>query len=249
LLKERTDHLENEARHNKEQLSELTRTAADYSKMIQRKEEQIAALNKQLDVLKSEHEKASVEIMELRADIDNLDAQLSVEKEDHSVDIAALNKLSEERDELRGLLATKASEETRRSEVEKSKELELADLRSRTGHLHQELTELKQSSLENQNRAKLELDHVTRDHTSLQHSHNSLLDRERAAQSQLSKLQTQFSELEKAKRTLESELLSSRSRHHETEAQLADALRAKEVSSLLLAFVSLFSPATVSIRA
>ncbi|KAF9526785.1 P-loop containing nucleoside triphosphate hydrolase protein [Crepidotus variabilis] len=228
LLKEKADLLENESRKGKEQLSEMTRTAADYTTMLQRKEEQISSLNSQLDGLKTEHEHASVEIMALRADIDTLDAQLLAEKQDHAADLASLDKLRNERDDLRALLATKASEETRRSEVEKSKEQELSGLRDERAKLHQELNELKRSLLEIQSKAKLDLEQLNREHTSLQHSHSSLIERERAAQSQLTKTQSGLSELEKARRTLESELLSSRSRLHEYEEQLADALKAKE---------------------
>lgn len=210
-------------------MSELTRTAADYYNMIKKKEEHIAALEQQLNTLKVEQNQASDEIMALRADIDTLDGQLAAEREDHAADVAARSKLVAERDDLRTLLATKASEETRRSEVERSKELELAELRTEAAKLHQELGDLKRSTLENQNKSKLELEQITRDHFSLQSSHTSLLERERSAQSQLTKVSAQVTELEKARRTLESELLSSRSRLHEHEAQLTEALRQKEV--------------------
>jgi myosin protein heavy chain len=228
-MKEKADQLNTEARHTKEQLSELTRTAAEYCNMITRKEEQIDALTTQSDTLKTEYDKACVEIMALRADIDTLDGQLAAVREDHTADLAARDKLIEERDDLRVLLATKASEETRRSEVEKSRELELAELRGEVTRLHQDLGELKRLALETQHKARLELEQITRDHTSLQSSHDSLLNKEGSIRSQLTIVQTQLSELDKAKRTLESELLSSRSRLHEHEGQLAEALRAKDV--------------------
>ena len=206
--------------------------------MITKKEEQIDAQTKQSDALKMEYDNACAEIMALRADIDTLDGQLTAVREDHTADIAARDKLIAERDDLRILLATKASEETRRSEVEKSKELELAKLRSEVTRLHQDLSELKQLALETQHKARLELEQLTRDHTSLQSSHDSLLNKEGSIRSQLTIVQTQLSELEKAKRTLESELLSSRSRLHEREGQLAETLRAKEVGLLYPDYVS-----------
>ncbi len=229
LLRNKADQFENEARQAKEQLSELTRTAVDYSKMIKKKEGQIATLEQQLNTLRVEHDHVSDEIMALRADIDTLDGQLAAEREDRATDVASRDKVVAERDDLRMLLATKASEETRRSEVERSKELELAELRSETARFHQELGDLKRTALESQNKSRLELEQITRDHFSLQSSHTSLLDRERSAQSQLTKVKGQVIELEKARRTLESELLSSRSRLHEHEAQLTEALRQKEV--------------------
>jgi myosin protein heavy chain len=202
--------------------------------MIQKKEDQISFLTKQLEKLKEEHNSSSVEIMELRADIDTLDAQLGVERLDHANEVAFREKLQAERDEMRALLDTKTSEETRRDEVERSKERELADLRSQTSQLHLELTDLRRSSLESQNKLKLDLEQSTREHISLQHSHKSLLDRERAAQSQLTKAQSQLSELEKVKRAMESEFQSVKSRQSDIQSQLSDALRAKEVYSILL---------------
>ncbi|CAA7270853.1 unnamed protein product [Cyclocybe aegerita] len=228
LLKDKADQFENESRQAKEQLAELGRTATEYSNMIQRKEEQITLLTNQLDALKTERDMAANEIMELKADLDTLDGQLTVERQDHAADLALKRKLQEERDELRQLLATKASEETRRSEAEKSKELELADLRTHTTKLQQELSDHRRNALESLNKAKLELDQIARDHATLLQSHNSLLDQERAAQAQLTKVRADLSELEKARRTLESELLSARSRQHEAEGEVAEAQRTKQ---------------------
>jgi len=199
----------------------------------------MAVLQQQLHDLQAEYDRACLEAMALRADNDTLDAQLTAEREDHAANVTTRNKLVEERDELRILLATKASEETRRSEAQRSMELELAGLRSEAYKLHQDLTDLKRSALENQNKAKLELEQITHDHSSLQSIHASLVEREKAVQVQLNKVQAQLPELEKAKRTLESELLSSRSRLHEQEDHLAEALRAKGVSNFCV-YYSIF---------
>ena len=148
MAREKSEQSENEARQAKAQLGELGRTATEYSTMIQKKEEQIVTLSDQLDGLKVEQMNASMEIVALRADIDILDGQLTTEKQDHAANIAVLEKLQTERDELRSLLAAKTSEATRRSEVEKSKEAELAELRSQSSKLHQELTDLRRTSAE-----------------------------------------------------------------------------------------------------
>lgn len=230
ILKEKSEQVETEARQAKEQLTELARTATEYSTMLQKKEDQINALMDEIDGLKEERDRSSTEVLELRADIDVLDAQLNDVRKDRVADIASKEKLQEEMDELRAIIATKTTEESRRFEVEKSKELELVDLRNQCSRLHQELTDVRSASLEAQNKLKRELEHTTRDYTSLQHSHKSLLDRERAAQSQLTKLQSQLSDLEKTKRSLDSELLTIKGRQHEIQDELSQASRAKEVS-------------------
>ena len=149
-----------------------------------------------------------------------------------------MEKLQTEQDELRSLLAAKTSEATRRSEVEKSKEAELAELRSQSSKLHQELTDLRRTSAESQNKLKIELEQLSREHASLNSSHSSLLDRERIAQAQLTKAQGHLSELEKAKRSMESEMLSLRARQHEVQGELSEALRTKEVHMLVFLIIS-----------
>ena len=230
LIKGKSDDLEHDARQAKEQLAEMARTATEYSTMIQKREEHIARLVDQLESSKGERDHSLKQIIELQSDIDTLFAELEAEKGDRAHGIAARAKLQEELDELRTLMDAKTSEETRRNEVEKSKEQELADLRGQVSKLQQDLSEARRLALEGQSKLKLELDYSVREHSSLQQSHTSLLERERIAQSQLIKVQATLSELEKAKRVIESELQSLRSRQNDSESQLADAQRVKEVT-------------------
>ncbi|KAF8191360.1 nonmuscle myosin heavy chain b [Pholiota molesta] len=177
LVRDKSDQVETEARQAKAQLAELGRTASEYSAMIQKKDEQIAALNDEMDALKAERENASMEILALRADIDTLDGQLAAERQDHANDVGSLEKLQAERDELRTLLAAKTTEATQQGS-------ELAELRSQSSKLHQELVDLRRTSLESQKM--------------------------------------------KAKRSMDSEMLSLRARQHEVQGELAEAMRTKE---------------------
>lgn len=212
----------------------MARTATEYSNMIQKKEEQAAQLASQLETLKQERDRSQKQTAELQSDIETLVAELEAQKDDRNRNLSARAKLQEELDELRTLMAAKTSEETRRIEVEKSKEEELSDLRSQVSNLQQDLSEARLQALESQSKLKLELDHSVREHANLLKSYNSLLERERTSQAQLIKVQAALSDLEKAKRAMESELQSLRSRQNDTESQLAEAQRAKEVRYLLL---------------
>lgn len=198
--------------------------------MIKKKEEQIARLTEQLNSAKVEHAKSLNEIIELQSDIDTLMAELDAEKGDRAQDIAARVKVQEELDELRTLLETKTSEETRRNEVEKSKEEELADLRSQVNKLNHDLADARHTAIDGQSKLKRELEHSVQAHASLQQDHKALVEKEIAAQTQLNKAQTTLSELEKAKRAMESELQNLRSRQHDNESQLAEVSKTKEVS-------------------
>jgi myosin protein heavy chain len=230
ILRGKADSLEEDARHAKEQLAELARTATEYSKMIQTKEETIARLVSDQQSSKQEREWALNHIAELKGQIHTLSVELEVQKGDWKRSVAAAAKLQEELDELRTLMDAKTSEENRRGEVEKSKDEEIADLRGQVSKLQRDLSEARKLAVEGQSKLKVELDNAVREYRSFQQSHNSLIESERACQNKLTKSQATLSELEKAKRSLESELQSLRSRQHDSESQLAEAQRAKEVS-------------------
>jgi myosin protein heavy chain len=228
-INEKSIGLEQEARQAKEQLTELARTATEYSNMIQKKEDQITHLVEQLDMSKSAHAKSLTEIIELQSDIDILVAELEAEKGDRAHETASRKKLQGEVDELRSLMEAKSSEETRRNEVETRKEEELAGLRSEVTQLHQDLAETRRLALDAQSKLKLELEYSVRERNTLQQSHKSLSEKERAAQAQLTKTLSSLSDLEKTNRTIDSELQSVRSLKHDYEGQLAEAKKAKEV--------------------
>ncbi|KAG6837022.1 hypothetical protein H0H93_016229 [Arthromyces matolae] len=227
-IKGRSDDLEQDARQVKEQLAEMARTATEYSTMIQKKEEQITKLSAQLDSLKGTNNKALNEIIELQSEVDTLVAELEAEKGARVQDVAVRKKLQDEIDELRSLMEAKTSEESRRNEVEKRKEEELATLRAEVADLQRDLAETRRMNIDAQSKLKLELEYSTREHNNLLQSHKSLSDQDRATQSQLSTAKTALSDLEKAKRLMESELQSLRSRQHDYESQLADAIKMKE---------------------
>ncbi|TBU21401.1 nonmuscle myosin heavy chain b [Dichomitus squalens] len=228
VLREKTDALEKDARHLKEQLAEMARTATEYSNMIKSKEQQADKLSDELDKFKADRDALLREITELQATIDTLTAELDSERKDKQRNASAQIKLQAELDELRALLEAKVTEETRRSEVEKSKEEELADLRLQVSKLSADLTESRRGAAETQNKLKVELETVTREHKNIQSSHQSLSDREQAGRAQLKKTEAALAEAEKSKRALESELQSVRSRSIDTDNQLAEVQKAKE---------------------
>jgi myosin protein heavy chain len=222
--------LEERGRHAHQQLEEMARTATESSDVIRLKDGHIGSLSDQVSSMKKLHGEALTEILALQNDINTLETQLEAERGDRENETETRTKLQAELDELRTLMEAKTSEATRRDEVEKSKEQELADLRQQTQRLQHDLTEGRRQLLVTQKQLKLELDTAVREHASLQESYNSLSERERAAQLDLSKAQTALSELERTKRSMESELQSLQTRQNDTEHQLADARKSKEVT-------------------
>ncbi|OBZ78198.1 Myosin-11 [Grifola frondosa] len=208
-LRDKTEALEKDARQVKEQLAEMARTVTDYSNMIQKKEEQIERLTSELDSSKDGRGRLLKQVTELQGRIDTLTSELEAQQGDHERNVAAQAKLQDELDELRAVLEAKTTEETRRSEAEKSKEEELLDLRTQVGRLSHDLNEARSVAFESQNKLKVELDMLIREHRTLQQSHTSLSERERASHAQFVKTEAALSGAEKARRAAESELQSA----------------------------------------
>jgi myosin protein heavy chain len=223
------DGLEEDLRRAREQLAELGRTAADYSKIIKEKEGEVDRARGEHEAAKRERARLHKHVTELEADLETLSLELDESKQTRERDVVAQSKLQKELDQLRALLEAKASEETKRSEVERRKEAELVSLRSEVSKLQRDIADARTTALEAQNRLKVDLDTINREHKSLQHTYNSLLERERGASSKLKEVTESLSTAEKIKRSLESDLQSLRSRQNDTDSHLAEVQRAKEV--------------------
>ncbi|KAI0746362.1 hypothetical protein C8Q80DRAFT_1319972 [Daedaleopsis nitida] len=192
-LRGKADTLEKESRQLKEQLAEMARKGTEYSNMINGKEQRADRLSDELDKINAEREALLREVVELRANINTLTAELDSEQKNKTRNESTQIKLQAELDELRALLDAKVTVETRRSEVAKSKEEELADLRSQAAKLSADLTESRRVAAESQDKLKVELETITREHKNIQSSHQSLSDREQAARAQLKKVEVSLS--------------------------------------------------------
>lgn len=228
LLNGKLEQLERSARHTKDQLAELTRTATEYSSIIQRKEDDIAKLSSEVAASKRERSQLQKDLIELRALAEKHQAELSVSKADTERTFSAKVKLQAELDDLRTLMETKTTEETRRREVEKSLEEELIDLRGQVAELQRQLKILRETALEKESQLSLEVEKLSGQYTQLEVTYSSLLERERISKENSAKAESAVALLEKAKRNLESELQALRSRHIDTDGQLAEAVRAKD---------------------
>jgi myosin protein heavy chain len=197
--------------------------------MIKQKDVDTARLTAELEASKVERGRLSKEILEHRGRIEALTAEVVSQRDSESRHASAQEKLQEELDKLRSLIETKTSEENRRGEVEKQKEAELQDLRLQVGQLQQELSEARRGTLEAQNKLKVDLEASVREHNSLLHSHRSLSDRVQANDHKLKQTEAALAEVEKIKRSQESELQELRSRRIDADGQLAELHKAKEV--------------------
>lgn len=198
--------------------------------MLQEKQAQIDRLQDELKLARSENEKFARQNAALQQKVDNLIAELKEEKGDREREITARLKTQKELDELRKLLEAKTSEATRRLEVEKSKEAELISLRSRYDEAVQKQGDERRLASEALDKIRLELDQTKRQLQSLSRDYESLLEKEHIVQDQSVQLQSTLAELEKAKRTAESELNALRLKQIEQENEIKDVNDSKAVS-------------------
>jgi myosin heavy chain 9/10/11/14 len=202
--------------------------------MIKQKDADIARLTAELEVSKTERGRLSKDILEQRGQIEALTAEIVSQRDSDTRRAGVQEKLQEELDKLRSLMEAKASEENRRGEVERQKEAEIQDLRLQAGQLQQELGEARRTAFEVQNKLKVDLEASVRDHKSLLQSHRSLSDRVQANDHKLKQTEVALAEVEKTKRSQESELQELRSRRIDTDGQLAELQKIKEVTAYFL---------------
>ena len=233
LLNAKVDLLEKGSLQFKDQLTELTRTANDYSIMLQKKEDDIIRLASEVAASKRERTHLQKDMIEISALTEKQKAELDAYRVDADRALSAKARLQEELDELRALMETKTTEETRRREVEKSKDEELADLRHQVADLQGQLNVLRKTARDNESKLKLEVEKVGRQYAQLENSHTSLLERERAANEQFNKAEAAAIVMEKSKRTLDSELQALRAKQIDSDSQLTEAVKAKEVEYLI----------------
>lgn len=201
--------------------------------MLQKKEDDIVRLASEAAASKRERSQLQKDIVEIRALTEKQKAELDAYRLDADRTATAKARLEEELDELRALMETKTTEETRRREAEKSKDEELVDLRLQVADLQGQLHALRKTALDNESKLKLEVERVSRQYTQLENSHTSLLERERAANEQSNKVEAAVAAMEKSKRILETELQALHVKQIDLDSQLADAMKAKEVEYLI----------------
>ena len=198
--------------------------------MIKKKDAEINRLTAEIEASKTERGRLSKEVIEHRGQIEALTAEVVSQRNSEARHASVQEKLQDELDKLRSLMEAKSSEESRRGEVERQKEAELQDLRLQAGQLQQELSEARRIAFEVQSKLKVDLEASVREHKSLLQSHRSLSDRVQANDHKLKQTEATLAEVEKTKRSQQSELEELRSRKIDADGQLAELQKAREVT-------------------
>lgn len=223
--------LEKESAVAKERLAELVRTVSDSESRLQKKDADISRL--QADVESSTAERRAVEQAKAQLDVQvqNHLHDLDVQRDIADRETEARTALEAQIDELR---TTMGSEETRRSEADRSKAEEIASLRSAVTRLEGDIAKAGREASEATGKLTLDLETAKREHASLTKNHGELEMRAQDQAKSLAELECKLSEAEGARRGAEEELQGVRSRLVETNAVLAETNKAKEVGASIL---------------
>lgn len=208
---------------------ELTRTAIDYANIIRKREADINRITKELTVSKEDGENLVKQIAELQTQLTQSTSKLKAQAQDRERDNQIRIKLQTEIDELRALIDAKTSEASKHADVERIKEQELTNLRRAADTLQEQLTEVHRVASEEQTKLKLEVDSLQTQLQSLEKIRDGLSRSEKRLEEQRKAAEAALIGVEKAKRSAELELQVIRIRQIETDNQLAEAIKSKEV--------------------
>lgn len=220
----KVDAVDKEARQAKEELAELTRTATDYAGMIARKDADIVRAGSEVATLRREREAAIKQTTDLQTQFAAAQRELVV----HKGEAERTRRLQVELDELRAAMDAKSSEDHKRSEAERSREIELADLRSQVSRVTRELADARKSTVSDE----AALRSITRERDELLSGQSLLTKRVEEAEKKAMDVDGLLGAAEKARRTADNELTALRMRQGDLDTQLADSVKAKEASIL-----------------
>ncbi|KAG8752547.1 hypothetical protein FRC12_011901 [Ceratobasidium sp. 428] len=125
-------------------------------------------------------------------------------------------------------MQAKVSEDTQRAEAEKSREQEIAVLRTQASGLSSELASVRRQATEAHNKLRVDLEAVQRENAALNKSLSEARNTSSTNQSKLAEVESALASAEKAKRAVEAELQSLRARKIEGDNQLEEVTKTKD---------------------
>jgi myosin protein heavy chain len=199
--------------------------------MLKRKETDIGQLLSDMDELHQEREAIQKQTAELHAHVSALEDQLETQAADKQRDTANRNRLQREIDELRNVMAAKASEDTRRGEVHRSREKELTTLRAQHAKLAEELDTIRRGNAESQARLKMELEEASLARSTLEQAYKELSATQADNIKRRETAEAGLVESQRIMRSMESEIRVIKERSSKLEADFAEAVKSKEVGA------------------
>jgi myosin protein heavy chain len=214
-----------------DRINTLTTAAVDLEDRLKQKQSERAQLQASVSSAKREADVAIAGQTELKSRIHSLVQEiktLAVEREAGSVEV---KQLQAEVDGLRRNMAEKVSRDRLKADADKSKDAELADLRTKYADASKQITSERQIAAQQREQAEAKLTDINRQHAELKNEHKSAQESLRSALSKVTDMTAATASFENARRELESDLAALRCRHSASEKQVQELTQVKQVSA------------------
>ncbi len=219
-----------EMRTKDERVAALTATAADLDARLRKKQEEITQMQTGMGQSKRDAESALAGQAELKAHIQTLDREKASVTGERDANALAIKQVQGELDSLRRSMVEKVSQERFKADLDKSKDLELGDLRSKLDAATKQVVTDRQSSASVREKLETNLEDARRQNTSLARDCREAQSALALAKSRLTDLSASAAAFEEDRRDLQSQLAEIRSRQIATDGHLAEAIKGKAVS-------------------
>ncbi|KAK4685841.1 hypothetical protein P7C73_g4302, partial [Tremellales sp. Uapishka_1] len=207
----------------------------ELSQSIKRHESTIASKEKQIQELES-GKSASTKSLEashqakaaLFVKIDALQSEINAKDTEKRQEIASRDKVQQELDGLRKVMAAKSSEDSKRIEVDRSRETEMSRLREQVTAQQKALDEQRDSAAMLANKLRVDVEGLKSSHHGAQRDLKVALANLKEKESELRELQGAMTRVEDGKRNGERELRDVRDRLNRSEETLKETVIARD---------------------
>ncbi|BEI84994.1 hypothetical protein CcaverHIS002_0503950 [Cutaneotrichosporon cavernicola] len=166
------------------------------------------------------HEASEAVNTRLKSEIENLKVTISSRDKEKQTEGAERTKLLKSLDELRTVMETKTSEGIKLREAEKSRQVEIAGLRTEATQHQKSLEDFKRITREAASKLKLEVDALRQRHSAAEKELKSTTERLRSKTSDFEKLEAAAANANKSHKGVQAELESTRTLLKSTEKEL-----------------------------
>jgi len=222
--------LNDDLRRAKVQFDELQQIVKRHEATISSKQREISELEtKRISTAKAQ-EASDQAKAELAVKMDALRQAITARDRERQQDISARQGFEKELDDLRKVMATKSSEDSKRQEADRSREAEMSRSREQVTGLQKALDEQREGAQQLANNLRVDLEGLRRSHTMAQRglkvTQGALQDKEKA----LAQLQQEVNKAHDSKRQVAGELVAVREQLVKSENQLRSTVQARDVS-------------------
>lgn len=218
-----------ELRRFRAQFDEIQQTVKRHEATIAAKQRDVTDLESKRSAFSKARETSDRAQTALQIKVDGLAQDLALRDRERQTEVASRQRVEKELDDLRKIMAAKSSEDVKKQEADKSREMEMARLREQVLASQQALDDQRKAAHQLANKLKVDVE-------GLQHSHQAAQRDLKATQAALRDREAEFVSLQlaadqaqAAKRQVEADLRTVREQVSVTEDKLRTTQQARDV--------------------